>query len=114
MILPQPKQEASVEDLMKEYVTLQQHIKGKTLELEDLKTKIDGLIPEDKFVIEGVAIFQRKAGSVRKLFDKLKAKDYLSEEQYISCIKESPVKPSVTIISWDNNELRKQMGAKKE
>lgn len=108
------KKETTVEDLMKECVRLQQHIKGKTLELEDLKTKIDGMIEEDKFAIEGVAIFQRKAGSVRQLFDKKKAKEYLNEEQYNSCIKESKVKPSISIISWENNEIRKQMVENKE
>jgi hypothetical protein len=114
MELPKPQQPKSVEELMKEYVVLQQHIKGKTLDLEDLKTKIDSMIPEDKLSIEGVAIFQRKAGSVRQLFDKTKAKEYLNEEQYNSCIKESKVKPSISIISWENNELRKTMMKGKE
>jgi hypothetical protein len=114
MILPKPQGEKSVEELMKEYVSLQQRIKFDTLELEDLKVKIDKMIPEDKFAIEGVAIFQRKAGSVRQLFDKTKAKDYLNDEQYNSCIKESKVKPLISIISWENNELRKQMMKGKE
>jgi hypothetical protein len=109
MILPKPQGEKSVEELMKDYVTLQQIIKFNELELEDLKVKIDKMIPEDKFAIEGVAVFKRSAGSVRKNFDKEVAKGYLTQEQFDSCIKESKVKPSISIISWENNELRKSM-----
>ena len=109
MELPKPQQAKSVEQLMKEYVALQQKIKFDTLELEDLKENINKMIPEDKLSVEGVAIFKRSAGSVRQLFDKTKAKEYLNDEQYNSCIKESKVKPSISIISWENNELRKTM-----
>ena len=109
MILPEKKEEKIVAELLQEYVELQQQIKGKTLELDSLKDKIDSMIPDDKFAIEGVAIFNRKKGSVRKNFDKDKAKEYLTQEQYSSCITETQVKPSISIISWDNNELRKAM-----
>ena len=114
MIFPDAMVEKSVEELMKECVKLQSHIKGKTLELEDLKTKIDKLIPEDKYVIDGVAVFKRSAGSVRKNFDKEVAKGYLTQEQFDSCIKETQVKPSISIISWENNEIRKSIVRKKE
>jgi nucleoid-associated protein YejK len=108
MILP-IKKEKTVDDLLKECVDLQQHIKFKSLELEELKGKIDKMIPDDKYEIEGVAKFTRRAGGTRKLFDKNLVKNFVTPDEYEQCFKISETKPSISIMSWDNAELQKKM-----
>ena len=108
MKLPERPGAKSVEQLMQEYIELQQHIKFKSMELDELKEKINDITPEDKLVIENVGIFQRKSGSVRRRLDKNLVKNFLEPEVFEQCHTESQVKPSVSIISWENNELRKK------
>ena len=114
MELPQPQGEKSVEELMKEYVVLQQRYKNIEIEMSEIKDKVSTQITDDYFAIPNVAVFKRKKGSVRKLLDKNLVKNFLEPEQFEACHKTSEVKPSISIMSWDNAELQKSFSKKKE
>ena len=93
---------------MIEYVDLQAEYKLLEITLKELKEKISKGIDDNYFAIEGVAVFKRKKESVRKTFDRNKALEYLTDVQAAECIKETKVKPSVSIMSWSNVQLQKQ------
>lgn len=99
--------EEEIKAKIQEYVTKKQEVDKLQEELDYLKTQLDASITEDHLSVEGVGVFSRKASFVRQNFDKKKAKEYLTEEQFNNCLKESNVKGSVSIMSWDSYLARK-------
>lgn len=104
---------SKVDEWIKEYVETKDVVNKMQKHLDALKAEINNAIKSDLHVIEGVGQFKRKSSFVRKNFDKKKAQEYLTEDQYNDCVNESQVNGSVEIVSWDTLELRKSMMERK-
>lgn len=104
-----PSQENTVKALLADYIKRKKQYDNLKKQLDDLKEQIDQQIQEDRYDYEGVASFKRKADFVRRTLDQSKLSQNVPYEILDKCYKETKVKGSIEIVSWETKELRKQM-----
>lgn len=93
---------------LKEYIALKEQRDELDAKLNNLKFDIDMAISDDYIEIENVGSFKRGKSSVRKSLDRKTVEKLMPTDLLPQCYKETQVKGSVTIMSWDAMQRQKQ------
>ena len=103
----------TIEEKIVKYLELSRQAKQLSDEADNLKQEINLEMPEDKKVFENLAVFSRSEFDVER-FDKTKAEQKMSPEDFRECSKVTKQK-RVELISWDSyNKKSKFLRAENE